>query len=208
MSETKACNPSFRSSLPDAPTHVVGIGASAGGLEALKALLQRFTADCTAFVVVLHLSPIHDSLLTSLLAKSTPMSVTTATDSQVLRKNCIYVIPPGFLLTLTKERTLRLSSLPSTHPRWTIDRFLSSLSQIGPAAIGVILSGTGSDGSQGLKEIRTRGGTTFVQDPDSAEFPEMPQSARPFADYCLEPRALGDALMLTVGARRKNNQTT
>ena len=82
MSETKACNPSFRSSLPDAPTHVVGIGASAGGLEALKALLQRFTADCTAFVVVLHLSPIHDSLLTSLLAKSTPMSVTTATDSQ------------------------------------------------------------------------------------------------------------------------------
>ena len=94
-----------------------GIRRWARGVEGAAAAVYR---GCTAFVVVLHLSPIHDSLLTSLLAKSTPMSVTTATDSQVLRKNCIYVIPPGFLLTLTKERTLRLSSLPSTHPRWTI----------------------------------------------------------------------------------------
>jgi two-component system CheB/CheR fusion protein len=206
MNELKPGKPSFRASCPDDPTHVVGIGASAGGLEALQALLQRFTADCTAFVVVMHLSPTHDSALAKILAKSTPMSVTQATDSQVLRKNCIYVIPPGFQLTLTDEGTLRLSSLPSTYPRWTIDKFLSSLSEIGSAAIGVILSGTGSDGSQGLKEIRAKGGTTFVQDPASAASPQMPERARPFADYCLEPSALGDALMLSVGARAKSAQ--
>jgi two-component system CheB/CheR fusion protein len=206
MNELTSRKPSFRMSLVDDPTHVVGIGASAGGLEALQALLQRFTADCTAFVVVMHLSPTHHSALASILAKCTPMSVTEATDSQVLKKNCIYVITPGFQLTLTDEGTLRLSALPSTYPRWTIDKFLSSLSEIGSAAIGVILSGTGSDGSQGLKEIRAKGGTTFVQDPASAASPQMPESARPFADYVLAPRALGDALMLSVGARAKSAQ--
>jgi two-component system CheB/CheR fusion protein len=151
----------------------------------------------------MHLSPTHDSLLATILSKSTKMSVSTATDSQVLRKNCIYVIPPGYLLALTEEGTLRLSSLPPTHPRWTIDTFFRSLSEIGHASIGVILSGAGSDGSQGLREIRDRGGTTFVQAPESAAFPQMPQNALPFADYCLEPAALGDALMLTVGAEPK-----
>jgi two-component system CheB/CheR fusion protein len=197
---------SLRSGQPDDPTHVVGIGASAGGLEPLRELLERFTTDRTAFVVVMHLSPKHESFLTNILSKSTRMSVFTATDSQILRKNCIYVIPPGFLLTLTAEGTLRLSSLPPSHPRWTIDSFFSSLSEIGSASIGVILSGTGADGSQGLKDIQDRGGTTFVQDPGSAAFPQMPQNARPFADYCLEPPALGDALMMTVGAARKDQR--
>ncbi len=178
---------------------VVGIGASSGGLQALQTLLPRLTAGPTAFVVVVHLSPSHDSMLAHILSKSTPIPVNTATDGQVLQENCIYVIPPGFLLTLTAERTLRLTALTSTYPRWKIiDRFLTSLSEIGPTSIGVILSGSGSDGSRGLREIKARGGTTFVQDPESAEFPQMPQSARPFADHCLEPAALGDALMLTL----------
>jgi two-component system CheB/CheR fusion protein len=197
---------SLRSGLPDEPMHVVGIGASAGGLEPLQELLQRFTADTTAFVVTMHLSPTHESLLATILSKSSKMSVSTATDSQILRKNCIYVIPPGFLLTLTAEGTLRLTSLPPSHPRRTIDNFFSSLSEIGRASIGVILSGMGADGSQGLKAIQSRGGTTFVQEPDSAAFPQMPRNARPFADYCLEPPALGDALMVTVGAVRKDQQ--
>jgi two-component system CheB/CheR fusion protein len=198
--------PPFRSTLPGDPTHVVGIGASAGGLHPLQALLQRFTADNTAFVVVTHLGPHHESHMRPILARATPMAVITAMDSQVLKRNSIYVIPPGFLLTLTEEGTLRLTTLPDTLPRWTIDLFLNSLSEIGPASIGVILSGTGSDGSEGLKAIRDRGGTTFVQDPESAEFPQMPRSARQFADYCLAPAALGDALMLTVGAKRKKDE--
>ncbi|MEO8212217.1 MAG: chemotaxis protein CheB, partial [Myxococcales bacterium] len=108
---------------------------------------------------------------------------------------------------LTEERTLRLSALPATFPRWTIDLFFESLGQIGPAAIGVILSGSGSDGAQGLNEIRARGGTTFAQEPSSAEAPQMPKNALPFADYCLAPPALGDALMLTIGAKRKPDAT-
>jgi len=203
--ETALSTRAFRSSHAGDPTHVAGIGASAGGLHALQLLLPQFTADSTAFVVIMHLSPERDSLLTAILARATKMAVETAKDSQVLRRNSIYVIPPGYALTLTEEGTLRLSALPSTLPRWTIDRFLSSLSLIGRASIGIILSGTGSDGSAGLREIKARGGTTFVQDPDSAEYPQMPRSAQAFADYCLEPRALGDVLMQTVGAVRKSD---
>lgn len=190
----------FQSHLLDDPTHVVGIGASAGGLQALKLLLPRFTMDCTAFVVIMHLAPERTSLLASILARRTRMSVATAKHDQILRKNSIYVIPPGVILTLTAEGRLRSSSLPPTHPRWTIDRFFSSLSEIGRASIGIILSGTGTDGTKGLKEIQARGGTTFVQAPDSAEYPQMPRSAQAFADHCLEPGDLGDVLMRTVGA--------
>ena len=193
----------FRTQLPHDPSHVVGIGASAGGLTPLRALLHRFTADKTAFVVVMHLTPDRESSLTSILAKSTTMTVATATDGMVLERNHIYVIPPGFVLRLSDEGTLLMTALPKTYPRWTIDKFLCSLGEIGPAAIGVILSGTGSDGSDGLKQIREQGGTTFVQDPASAQSPEMPQSARRFADYCLAPDALGDALMRTIGATPK-----
>jgi two-component system CheB/CheR fusion protein len=193
----------FRSACPQDPSHVVGIGASAGGIEALRVLLQRFTADCTAFVVVMHLSPDRDSQLTAILANATSMKVVTAADDQVLETNCIYVIPPGYVLTLTDEGTLRLTTLPPTYPRWTIDAFLTSLSEIGPAAIGIILSGAGSDGARGLQAIKERGGITFVQDPGSALFAPMPEAALPFADHILAPAALGDALMVTVGARQK-----
>ena len=182
---------------------MVGIGASAGGLQALQLLLSRFTADCTAFVVVMHLSPTHDSLLATILARATKMVVTTAKDSEVLRKNHIYVIPPGLMLTLTEEKTLRLDALPDTLPRTTIDAFLLSLSAIGRAAIGIILSGTGTDGSEGLQQVQARGGTTFVQEPTSAQYPQMPRNAREFADHCLEPSALGDVLMQLVGATPK-----
>jgi two-component system, chemotaxis family, CheB/CheR fusion protein len=80
----------------DFPSHVVGIGASAGGLEALQLLLSRFTADTTAFVVVMHLSPTHESHLRVILSRVTKMKVATVADGQTLRKDCIYVIPPGF----------------------------------------------------------------------------------------------------------------
>jgi two-component system CheB/CheR fusion protein len=192
----------FRAVLPSDPTHVVGIGASAGGIEALQELFQRFNSDNTAFVVVVHLSP-GQSKLASVLSRCTAMSVVQAADSQILCKNCVYVIPPSMLLSLTDEGALRLTSLPAVHRSWTIDNFFTSLSEIGSAAAGVILSGTGSDGSLGLQQIQLRGGTTFVQDPDSAIFPQMPANARPFADHCLKPSALGDMLMAVVGAAKK-----
>ncbi len=204
MVESAASPSCFRSILEHDPTHVVGIGASAGGLAPLRTLLQRFTSDCSAFVVVMHLAPAHESHLTAILTRSTALSVATATNGQVLRKNSIYVIPPGFLLRLTEEGTLSLAALPATYPRWTIDLFFQSLSEIGSAAIGLLLSGNGSDGTLGLEAIQARGGATFVQDPASATNPDMPQSGRPFADYCLPPRALGDVLMRTIGATPKD----
>lgn len=185
-------------SLDEVPSHVVGIGASAGGLEALQLLLSRFTADTTAFVVVMHLLPTRESQLGDILSRVTKMTVATATDGQSLRKNCIYVIPPGFVITLAGDGRLRLTTLPPTSPRWTIDRFLESLSLLGSKAVGVILSGNGSDGSLGLEAIRSQGGATFVQDPATAHSPEMPSNARVFSDYCLAPEALGDALMAFI----------
>jgi two-component system CheB/CheR fusion protein len=182
----------------DVPSHVVGIGASAGGVEALQLLLSRFTADTTAFVVVMHLLPTHESHLRAILSRVTKMKVATVEDGQTLRKDCIYVIPPGFMITLTDDDRLRLTTLPATTPRWTIDRFFESLSALGRAAVGVILSGNGSDGSQGLEWIKNRGGATFVQDPATAGNPDMPANARVFADYCLAPEALGNALMAFI----------
>jgi two-component system CheB/CheR fusion protein len=182
----------------DVPSHVVGIGASAGGLEALQLLLSRFTADTTAFVVVMHLLPTHESHLRAILSRVTKMKVATVADGQTLRKDCIYVIPPGFMITLTEEDRLRLTTLPATSPRWTIDRFFESLSALGRAAVGVILSGNGSDGSQGLEWIKRRGGATFVQNPATARNADMPAHARAFSDYCLAPEALGDALMAFI----------
>lgn len=188
----------------DAPTHIVGIGASAGGLDALRILLQRFTADCTSFIVVMHLLPTRASSLAALLAPMTKMSVTTAIDGESLRKNCIYVIPPGVLLTLSTDRTLRLTPLPKTFPRTTVDQLFHSVSVLGAAGVGIVLSGKGRDGAEGLEEIRSRGGATFVQDPRTASSPEMPENGREFADQCLAPGALGDALMRLVGAAPKD----
>jgi two-component system, chemotaxis family, CheB/CheR fusion protein len=181
-----------------APSHVVGIGASAGGMEALQLLLRRFTSDNSAFVVVMHLAPTKESYLTSILSRATSMSVMTATDGQTLQRNCIYIIPPGFVITLAADGRLRLTTLPPTSPRWTIDRLFESLSALGRAAVGVILSGNGCDGSEGLAAIRRAGGATFVQEPATASSPEMPQNARALSDYCLAPAALGDALMAFI----------
>ncbi|MDB4964904.1 MAG: Chemotaxis protein methyltransferase CheR [Myxococcales bacterium] len=197
-----------RRSEEDAPSHVVGIGASAGGIEALQLLLSRFTLDTTAFVVVMHLLPTKESHLVAILSRATAMSVVTATNGQTVQKNCIYVIPPAFMLTLTDEGRLRLATLPPTVPRWTIDRLFESLSALGRGAAGVILSGNGSDGSRGLQAIRSSGGATFVQDPETARFSEMPRNARPVSDYCLAPEALGDALMAYIEAEVKARSST
>ena len=172
-------------SASDTPSHVVGIGASAGGLAALQLLLSRFTLDTTAFVVVMHLMPARESHLSAILSRATKMSVETAAHRKTLRKNCIYVIPPGFALTVTDGDRLCMTTLPPTSPRWTIDRLFESLSALGRASVGVILSGNGPDGSKGLEAIKGRGGATFVQEPATASNPDMPTSARAFADYCI-----------------------
>ncbi|HEX5765576.1 MAG TPA: chemotaxis protein CheB, partial [Woeseiaceae bacterium] len=158
---------------------VVGIGASAGGLEAFLALLKHLPADTgMAFVLIQHLDPKHESSLVDLLAKVTEMPVQLATEGLKVAPDNVYVIPPNTNMRLA-ERCLRLT--PRNEARGQhlpIDYFFRSLSNDKQSrSVGVVLSGTGSDGSLGLSEIKAAGGLTFAQDLESAKYDGMPKSA-------------------------------
>ena len=163
---------------PPKPT-VVGIGASAGGLNALKRFFEHVPEDSGfAFVVVVHLSPEHKSYLPDLLQPVVPFPVQQVTGDTRLEANNVYVIPPNANLSAI-DTHLRLSKLEELRRgRAPIDHFFRTLAKSHDGhAIGVILTGTGSDGTLGLREIKARGGLIVVQDPNEAEFDGMPQSA-------------------------------
>ncbi len=158
---------------------IVGIGASAGGLEAFTAFLRALPADTgMAFVLVQHMDPSHVSLLHQLLGRDTSMPVCQVKDGMAVEPNCVYVIPPNTEMTIQEGR-LRLVARPGGPLRHTpIDSFLGALGEDQQGlAIGVILSGIGSDGTKGLQTIKAQGGITFAQDEESAKYPGMPQSA-------------------------------
>jgi two-component system CheB/CheR fusion protein len=158
----------------------VGVGASAGGLDAFRQLLAHLPADSgLALVLVQHLEATRASLLSDAIAQVTPMKVAQAEQGVRIEPNRVYVIPPGVQMAI-EQGTLKLSRLDEAEhrPHLPIDFFLRSLAaERGRQAIGVILSGTASDGTAGLAAIRAQGGITFAQDPRSARFPGMPQSA-------------------------------
>jgi two-component system CheB/CheR fusion protein len=158
---------------------IVGIGASAGGLEAFTQLLRALPNDTgMAFVFVQHLDPTHETILTDLLAKATPMPTSQVEDGTPVQPDHVYVIPPNHSLTISGG-ILHLGSRDRTDGRHLpIDTFLASLADDqGARAIGVILSGTGSDGAVGLRAIKGAGGVTFAQDERSAQHAGMPHSA-------------------------------
>ncbi len=191
----KRTTPSRRSSTPDAPPAgtppqksfpIVGIGASAGGLEAFRQLLQNLPADTgSAFVLVQHLSPTHESILPALLSRSTAMPVGEALDAEKIEPDHVYVIPSNMDLAITDGH---LKLLPRTVPpdrHMPIDLFFRTLAEVrGSQAIGVVLSGTASDGTLGLKAIKAAGGICLAQDPQSAAFDGMPRSA--IASGCVD----------------------
>jgi two-component system CheB/CheR fusion protein len=177
---------------------VVGIGASAGGLEALEALTHKLSPDQMAFVVVQHLAPGHVSMLSDILARGTTMRVVTIEHGMHIQPGTIYVAPPTVELSLDGEELRVARESDVRGPRHSIDTFLRSLARVGGSkAIGVVLSGSGSDGTLGLKAIQEEGGITFVQEPDTASQPSMPQSALDAgcADFSLTPAEIGDELM-------------
>src|SRR5216683_3006982 len=149
-----------RSSFP-----IVGIGASAGGLAAFIELLAAIPPGSgMAFVVVQHLDPTHVSMLGEALARATAMNVATAADGTVVEPNCVYVIPPNTAISLEGDSLRLLPRDQSRTPHLAIDNFFRSLAaQRGAQAIGVVLSGNGSDGTEGLRAIRAEGGITFAQ---------------------------------------------
>ena len=158
---------------------VVGIGASAGGLEACRKLLSALPAgNGMAFVLVQHLDPTHESLMAELLAASTPMTVLQATDGMPVEPDHLYVIPPGTYLA-AGGGCLHLSPPQAPHgSRLPFDFLLHSLAEsYGARAVAVVLSGTGADGSLGLQSVKKEGGLVIAQDPDEAAFNGMPDNA-------------------------------
>ena len=158
---------------------IVGIGASAGGLAALKALFAYIPHDTgLAYVIVVHLSPEHESHLEELLQPHVQMPVQQVRETVALEPNRVYVIPPNSNLD-TIDTHLRLTALEARrHERAPIDHFFRTLADAHDGlAIGVILTGTGTDGTLGLRRIKEKGGLTVVQDPAEAEYDGMPRSA-------------------------------
>src|SRR4051812_32445622 len=164
---------------PNEPAAVVGLGASAGGIGPL----QQFFGDMDpesglAFVVVMHLSPEFESQLPNVLQQKTKMPVTQVTEPVKVRPNHVYVIPPNHQLTFEDSTLNLVPPQQAIGKRVTIDLFFRTLAQAyGQRSVCVILSGTDSDGSIGLKHIRAQGGVTIAQDPNEAEHDSMPATA-------------------------------
>ncbi len=196
----KACMPK-RDRIPSAPSEpvkaapstvfpIVGIGASAGGLEAFTELLAHLPLDTgMAFVLVQHLDPLHPSALTQLLARVTAMPVEEATHDMRVRPDHIYVIAPDTQLGIAGGALVQSPRKKARAPNRAIDFFLQALAEDQrERAIGVVLSGTASDGTHGLEAIKAEGGITFAQD-ESARYDSMPRSAiaAGCVDYVLSP---------------------
>jgi two-component system CheB/CheR fusion protein len=177
---------------------VVGIGASAGGLEAFSELL-RYLPEKTgmAFVLVQHLDPKHDSVLQEILARTTKIPVTEVVQGAVVQPDHAYVIPANKNLTI-KNGILQLGSRVMVHGQhMPIDNFFRSLAEgAGQQAIGVILSGTASDGTEGCRAIKAAGGITFAQDEESAKYDSMPRNAvnAGCIDFILSPKDIAREL--------------
>jgi two-component system, chemotaxis family, CheB/CheR fusion protein len=186
--------------LPKYPAFpVVGVGASAGGLESFMEMFKSLPPDTgMSFVLVQHLSPQHLSMLSALIQKTTKMNVQEAKDQMPIGPNNVYIIPPNATLEIF-HGVLHLSPMSEPHSGlMPVNLFLTSLARDqGNLAIGVILSGTGSDGAVGLKDIKADGGITFVQDPKDAKFDGMPKAAIGVVapDFILSVRSISRELV-------------
>ncbi len=178
---------------------VVALGASAGGLEALEKFFDNMPADSgLAFVVVQHLSPDFKSLMNELLARHTKLAIHRVTDGIQIEPNSIYLIPPKKEMIVSEGRLLLTDKDPSQGLSLPIDTFLRSLAaEYGRHAVAVILSGTGSDGSRGVRAVHDTGGFVIVQDEASANFDGMPRSAidTGVVDAVLPPRDMAGAII-------------
>ncbi len=173
---------------------VVGIGASAGGLEPLEELFTNLSPDLEmAFIVIVHSDPSHETLLPGILARRTKLGVHKARDGGSIQPQCVYVCPSDSIITIADGK-LRLTPRPrNREPILAIDQFFYSLaSELENRAVAVILSGSGSDGTLGLREVKAKGGITFAQNAQTSKFFSMPQSA--FAsgavDFLLSPKEI------------------
>ena len=178
---------------------VVGIGASAGGLEAFQSLLPNLPmGENFAYVIVQHLDPNHPTMLTSLLQRYTAMDVNEVSDGQYPKGGTISVTPPGRNVVMENGRLLLSETVSAVGPKPSVDLFFTSLAEDkSDKAIGIILSGTGSDGAHGIRAIKAEGGIAIVQEPDTARYAGMPEVAiaTGHVDLILAPGKMGEELV-------------
>ncbi len=177
---------------------VVALGASAGGLEALDRFFGSLPpVDSAAFVVIQHLAPEHKTMMDTLLARHTAMPVAVAEDGMPLQGGHIYVLPPNAAMTVT-DGCLRLAPRPASGLSLPIDTFFDSLATAAPMrAVGIVLSGTGGDGSKGVRKLAEAGAWILVQDPATCRFDGMPRNAiaSGATDHVLSPEGLAQEVL-------------
>ncbi len=185
-------------------TYYVGIGASAGGLEALEKFFKNVPENTNnVYIVVQHLSPDYKSMMNELLSRHTKMPIHIAEDGMETEPNHIYLIPPSANLSIYHSKLYLEAQINHNHLNMPIDIFLKSLAQDqGKNAIGIILSGTGSDGTKGIKNIKEAGGMVMAQSLDSCKFDGMPKSALAtnMVDYVLAPDEMPDEIINYVNS--------
>lgn len=179
---------------------IIGLGASAGGLEALSYFLESFENTKSDFSIIIaqHLSPTSKSMLVDILTRKTQLPVIFAKNKTLLERGKIYVTPPDENITVQGEKlVLQKAPEDQVSPRPSIDvLFISMAENLRERAIAVIFSGTGKDGSLGISKVMEEGGLTIVQEPDSAKFPSMPYSATQIMkpDYIIPSPDIGKLL--------------
>lgn len=197
-------------SVSDSKNYVVGIGASAGGLEAIKSLFENYHSDLgVAFIIVQHLSQSHKSLMPELLQKITHLPVIEVNSDHVIEPNNIYIINNHSTLTIKNKKLINIERDKDTKqlvfPINTLFKCLAE--EYNKKSIGIVLSGTGSDGTEGLKAIKDHGGITFVQHPNSAKFNGMPFSAIKSTkiDFIVNAEEIADSLTNIINREEELN---
>ncbi|MCF4102734.1 ATP-binding protein [Gillisia sp. M10.2A] len=185
-------------------SRIIAVGASAGGLEALKSFFQNIPEDDNnTYVVIQHLSPDYRSMMGELLEKSTPLPIEKIVDEMEILPGRIYLIPPVNNLVIENGRLHLLEKPKNQKLNLPIDMFMESLAEyIGEKAIAIILSGTGSDGTRGIRAIKEHDGLVMVQEPEQAKFDGMPQSAinTGLVDYVIPVEEMGKELTKYINA--------
>lgn len=181
------------------PNYIVGVGASAGGLGALERLFKNMPPETgMAFVVIQHLSPDYKSYMAQLLARHTSMPTLKVEDGMEALANHVYLIPPSYNLKIFQGKLLLINQPTDRSLNLPIDVFFNSLAQdCGRQSIGIVLSGTGSDGTAGIRSIKDAGGMVVAQSECTAEFDGMPRSAinTGLADFVLAPEKMPEELV-------------
>src|SRR5665213_131356 len=179
------------------PHHIIAIGASAGGMEEINSFFDHTPLDGVSYIIVQHLSPDFKSRMVELLAKHSKLVVEQAEDEMTVQGNQVYLIPSDKFMTIQGNKLHLTDKEKIKGPHLTINTFFNSLAiDYGKKAIGIVLSGLGSDGTEGIKAIKKAGGMVMARNPETSQFGSMPSNAiaTGLVDFVLEPDLMPGAI--------------